>query len=119
MRGRWAENARIPAIKLRLACSMTLTLSQLTKASRRLDIIKPKVRLLLEQQRAQIAMTDTRKRSHPPSPLFIVININSSIGRFVQLLRAVFLCNDTLHVDHRGGGNEKAKAPKMSSCFHL
>ena len=51
-----------------LACSTTPTLSQLTKASRRLDMIKPKARLLLEQQRAQIIMTDTRKRSHPPLP---------------------------------------------------
>ena len=48
------ENARIPVIKLLLACSIAPTLSQLAKASRRLDTIKPKSRLLLEQQQAQI-----------------------------------------------------------------
>ena len=54
MGGRWAENARIPVIKLPLDCSITPTLSQLIKASRRLDMIKPNARLLLEQQQAQI-----------------------------------------------------------------
>ena len=42
VRGRWTENARIPVIKLPLACSTTPTLSQLTKASRRLDMVKAK-----------------------------------------------------------------------------
>ena len=32
MRGRWAENARIPVTKLPLACSITQTRGQLTKS---------------------------------------------------------------------------------------
>ena len=61
----------MPVIKLRLACSITPTLSHLTKSSRRLGMIKPKARLLLEQQRAKIIMTDTRRRSYvsPGGPI--------------------------------------------------
>ena len=59
-------NARIPVIKLPVACSITPTLSQLTKASRRLDMIKkPKERLLLEQQRAQTIKGNGQKREYP------------------------------------------------------
>ena len=56
VRGGWVENARIPAlIMLPLACPISPTLRELsTKASRRLDTIKPKARSF-EAVRAQIS----------------------------------------------------------------
>ena len=66
MRGRWAENARVPVIMPPLAWSITPPISQLTKTSRRLDVIKPKACLLLEQARAQTVIDEEPKSSRGP-----------------------------------------------------
>ena len=71
-----SANRDIPVIKLPLACSITPTLSQLTKVSRRLDMIKTKARLLLEQQQVQIIIIPDRQ----PRLLILILSIVETLS---------------------------------------